>query len=98
MQAHGRLDALVCNAAEFEQIPAAELVWADDLRLGLKQAMLTLKPLQVEAVSLDAFSAELSPRTLGQSGQLACLIIEAGDRVNQLFRRSRSRVQVDTVE
>src|SRR3954469_9737680 len=44
-------------------------VWADDLRLGLKQAMLTLKPLQVEAVGLDAFSTELSPRTLGQSGR-----------------------------
>jgi len=28
VQAHGRLDALVCNAAEFEQIPAAELTRA----------------------------------------------------------------------
>jgi len=28
VQAHGRLDALICNAAEFEQIPATELTRA----------------------------------------------------------------------
>src|SRR4051812_44141179 len=44
-------------------------MWADDLRMGLKQALQIIKPLQIEAIGLDAFSAELSPRTLSASGR-----------------------------
>ncbi len=44
-------------------------LWLDDLRLGVKQALQLIKPLQVEAIGLDAFGAEVSPRTLGPSAR-----------------------------
>ena len=44
-------------------------LWVDDLRLGVKQAMQLIKPLQVEAIGLDAFGPEISPRALGPSAR-----------------------------
>lgn len=44
-------------------------IWLDDLRLGVKQGLKAIESLHLEAVGLDAFSADLSPRTLGQSGR-----------------------------
>lgn len=44
-------------------------MWVDDLRLGVKQALTLIKPLQVEAIGLDAFGAEISPKLLGPSAR-----------------------------
>jgi sugar phosphate isomerase/epimerase len=44
-------------------------IWLDDLRLGIKAALKTIAPLHPEAIGIDAFSAELSPRTLSQTGR-----------------------------
>ena len=43
--------------------------WANDLRLGLKDALKTLGTLHAESVGLDAFAPEVSPRALGLSGR-----------------------------
>ncbi|HYG73855.1 MAG TPA: hypothetical protein VEK08_02390 [Planctomycetota bacterium] len=44
-------------------------VWLDDLRLPLKQAMQLIAPLRVEAIGIDAFGNEVSPRALGASAR-----------------------------
>ena len=44
-------------------------LWLDDLRLNLKDGLKAVAPLKIEAAGLDAFSPELSPRTLGPSGR-----------------------------
>jgi len=44
-------------------------VWLDDLRLPLKQAMQLIAPLRPEAVGIDAFTAEISPRALAQTAR-----------------------------
>src|SRR5438128_2711313 len=44
-------------------------IWASDLRPGIKDALKALAALKPEAIGLDVFSAELSPRNLGQSAR-----------------------------
>jgi sugar phosphate isomerase/epimerase len=44
-------------------------LWLDDLKLGIKEGLKTVAPLQPEVIGIDAFSAELSPRALSQSGR-----------------------------
>jgi len=44
-------------------------IWLDDLRLGIKPGLRAIEPLRVEAVGLDAFSTELAPRNLSQTGR-----------------------------
>jgi sugar phosphate isomerase/epimerase len=44
-------------------------LWLDDLKLGIKEGLKTVAPLRPEALGIDAFSAELSPRTLSQTGR-----------------------------
>lgn len=61
-------------------------MWLDDLRMGLKQALKTIAPLQVEAVGIDALNPELDPRTLSASGRrdLAQFIRARGTRLAAL--------------
>jgi len=44
-------------------------IWLDDMRMSLKPALKTVAPLRPEIVGIDAFSDELSPRSLGQTGR-----------------------------
>ncbi|HYF48382.1 MAG TPA: TIM barrel protein [Planctomycetota bacterium] len=44
-------------------------VWIDDLKLGVKAGLKAVAPLRPEIVGLDAFSGELSPRSLTQTGR-----------------------------
>ena len=44
-------------------------LWLDDLRLGIKEGLKTIAPWRAEAIGLDAFGSELSPRSLSQSGR-----------------------------
>ena len=55
-------------------------LWLDDLRLGVKAGLKAIAPLGVEAIGLEAFGAELSPRNLSQTGRrdLARLVRSKG--------------------
>lgn len=44
-------------------------IWLDDLRLGLKDALKSAGALHPEIIGIDAFSAELSPRSLSGTGR-----------------------------
>jgi sugar phosphate isomerase/epimerase len=44
-------------------------VWVSDLRLGVKAGLKAAAVLQPEALGLDAFEADISPRNLGLSGR-----------------------------
>jgi sugar phosphate isomerase/epimerase len=44
-------------------------LWVDDLKQGVKEGLKSCKFLQPEIVGLDAFSPELAPRQLSQSGR-----------------------------
>lgn len=44
-------------------------LWLDDLQMGVKEALNAALPLKPEAAGLDAFSATINARTLGDSGR-----------------------------
>ena len=44
-------------------------IWLDDLKLGIKQGVKTIAPLSVEVLGINAFSADVSPKTLSPSGR-----------------------------
>ena len=44
-------------------------LWVDDLKLGVKAGLKAAAIMQPEALGLDAFDAEISPRNLGLSGR-----------------------------
>jgi sugar phosphate isomerase/epimerase len=62
-------------------------LWLDDLGLDIRAALKAVAPIQPEAVGLDAFRPELSPRALGQTARrdLARLIKTTGAALAALY-------------
>ncbi len=61
-------------------------LWLDDLKLGIKDGLKLVAPMLPDVLGIDAFSAELSPRTLSQTGRrdLANLVRMKGMKLSTL--------------